>query len=52
LCVFIAPLHADNYRTAVALAELPEQIRGYGHIRNATWPGARAEQPAKGAHVG
>jgi indolepyruvate ferredoxin oxidoreductase len=26
-------LNADNYRTAVALAELPEQIRGYGHIK-------------------
>lgn len=23
----------DNYRTAVALAELPEQIRGYGHVK-------------------
>ena len=26
-------LNADNYRTAVALAELPEQIRGYGHVK-------------------
>ncbi|MBD9414809.1 indolepyruvate ferredoxin oxidoreductase family protein [Pseudomonas sp. PDM16] len=24
----------DNYRTAVALAELPEQIRGYGHVKD------------------
>lgn len=26
-------LNADNYRSAVALAELPEQIRGYGHVK-------------------
>ena len=26
-------INADNYRTAVALAELPEQIRGYGHVK-------------------
>src|SRR5690606_3840469 len=27
-------LKPDNYRTAVALAELPEQIRGYGHVKD------------------
>ena len=27
-------LRADNYHTAVALAELPEQIRGYGHVKD------------------
>ena len=26
-------LTADNYQTAVAIAELPEQIRGYGHVK-------------------
>ncbi len=26
-------LNASNYRSAVALAELPEQIRGYGHVK-------------------
>jgi indolepyruvate ferredoxin oxidoreductase len=26
-------LNAGNYRSAVALAELPEQIRGYGHVK-------------------
>ncbi|NQD93722.1 indolepyruvate ferredoxin oxidoreductase family protein, partial [Pseudomonas sp. CrR25] len=26
-------LNAGNYRTAVALAELPEQLRGYGHVK-------------------
>ena len=29
----LAGLNAGNYRTAVALAELPEQIRGYGHVK-------------------
>lgn len=29
----LAALNADNYRSAVALAELPEQIRGYGHVK-------------------
>lgn len=28
-------LNAGNYRSAVALAELPEQIRGYGHVKDA-----------------
>ena len=28
-------LNADNYRTALTLAELPEQIRGYGHVKEA-----------------
>src|SRR5690606_20897031 len=31
--MLLGELHADNYRTAVALAELPEQIRGYGHVK-------------------
>ncbi|TBV07909.1 indolepyruvate ferredoxin oxidoreductase family protein [Phytopseudomonas dryadis] len=26
-------LDDDNYRVAVAIAELPEQIRGYGHVK-------------------
>ncbi len=26
-------LNAGNYRSALALAELPEQIRGYGHVK-------------------
>jgi indolepyruvate ferredoxin oxidoreductase len=33
LAYLLRELNADNYRTAVALAELPEQIRGYGHIK-------------------
>ena len=26
-------LDASNYETALAIAELPEQIRGYGHVK-------------------
>ena len=29
----LAGLNADNLATAVALAEIPEQIRGFGHIK-------------------
>ena len=28
-----AGLNADNYRTAVELAKLPEKLRGYGHVK-------------------
>ena len=34
----------DNYRTAVALAELPEQIRGYGHVKEAHLHKAKARE--------
>jgi indolepyruvate ferredoxin oxidoreductase len=33
LAYVLKQLSADNYRSAVALAELPEQIRGYGHVK-------------------
>lgn len=33
----------DNYRTAVALAELPEQIRGYGHVKEQALAKAREQ---------
>jgi indolepyruvate ferredoxin oxidoreductase len=36
-------LNADNYRTAVALAELPEQIRGYGHVKEKSLPKVREQ---------
>ena len=36
-------LCADNYRTAVALAELPEQIRGYGHVKEKSLPKVREQ---------
>jgi len=28
-----AGLNADNYPTAVELAQLPEKLRGYGHVK-------------------
>jgi hypothetical protein len=37
---------ATNHETAVALARLPERIRGYGHIKDAGLAAARVE-PAK-----
>uniref|UniRef100_A4XWB5 Pyruvate ferredoxin/flavodoxin oxidoreductase n=1 Tax=Ectopseudomonas mendocina (strain ymp) TaxID=399739 RepID=A4XWB5_ECTM1 len=42
----LAELDAGNYRTAVALAEIPEQIRGYGHVKEAALAKAR-EQAAQ-----
>ncbi|MGK4360978.1 indolepyruvate ferredoxin oxidoreductase family protein [Ectopseudomonas chengduensis] len=39
----LAELKADNYRTAVALAEIPEQIRGYGHVKEAALTKAREQ---------
>jgi indolepyruvate ferredoxin oxidoreductase len=29
----LTQLNADNYPSAVAIAQLPEQIRGYGHVK-------------------
>ena len=37
-------LTATNHDAAVALARLPERIRGYGHIKDASVIAARAEQ--------
>ena len=39
----LGELNAGNYRTAVALAEIPEQIRGYGHVKEATLANAREQ---------
>ncbi|QNH03075.1 indolepyruvate ferredoxin oxidoreductase family protein [Pseudomonas sediminis] len=39
----LAELNADNYRTAVALAEIPEQVRGYGHVKEAALAKAREQ---------
>ena len=39
----LAELNAGNYRTAVALAEIPEQIRGYGHVKEAALAKAREQ---------
>ncbi|MCU9946891.1 indolepyruvate ferredoxin oxidoreductase family protein [Pseudomonas sp. PDM13] len=40
----LAHLRGDNYRVAVALAELPEQIRGYGHVKEAGLAKAREHE--------
>ncbi|MDM9653259.1 indolepyruvate ferredoxin oxidoreductase family protein [Pseudomonas wenzhouensis] len=39
----LAELNTGNYRTAVALAEIPEQIRGYGHVKEAALAKARQQ---------
>jgi indolepyruvate ferredoxin oxidoreductase len=39
----LGELNGDNYRTAVALAEIPEQIRGYGHVKEAALAKARQQ---------
>jgi indolepyruvate ferredoxin oxidoreductase len=40
----LTELNADNYRTAVALAELPEHIRGYGHVKQRSLDKAREQE--------
>ena len=37
-------LNADNHATAVALANLPEQIRGFGHVKEANVATFRTEK--------
>ena len=40
----LAGLNHDNYETAVAIAALPQRIRGYGHIKENSANQARSEQ--------
>jgi indolepyruvate ferredoxin oxidoreductase len=40
----LARLDHDNHRLAVALAELPQQIRGYGHIKEAAIERTKARE--------
>jgi indolepyruvate ferredoxin oxidoreductase len=40
----IASLDADNHAAAVALAALPEKIRGYGHVKARNAQSVKAEQ--------
>jgi indolepyruvate ferredoxin oxidoreductase len=40
----VAGLSAENHATAVALAALPEQIRGYGHVKEANVERVRPRQ--------
>ncbi len=42
----LAGLEPANHETAVALASLPEQIRGFGHVRERYLAGARKRQAA------
>jgi len=42
----LAGLSAENHATAVALATLPEQIRGYGHVKEASVAAAEERQEA------
>ncbi|WP_343349753.1 indolepyruvate ferredoxin oxidoreductase family protein [Pseudomonas sediminis] len=39
----LGELNAGNYHTAVALAEIPEQVRGYGHVKEAALAKAREQ---------
>ena len=39
-------LSAENRETAVALASIPEKIRGYGHIKEKHLADAKAEKAA------
>jgi indolepyruvate ferredoxin oxidoreductase len=42
----LAGLSAENHATAVALAALPEQVRGYGHVKEASVAAAGERQEA------
>ncbi len=44
IAALLTHLRADNYRTAVAIAELPEQIRGYGHVKERALAKAREHE--------
>src|SRR5215470_1478336 len=40
----LAKLHRDNHATAVAIASIPDEIRGYGHIKLRTLKTAKANE--------
>ncbi|MGA9334648.1 MAG: indolepyruvate ferredoxin oxidoreductase family protein [Rudaea sp.] len=42
----IAGLNQDNHLLAVEIASIPEQIRGYGHVKHAHWLKAQARRDA------
>ncbi len=44
LARLIAGLNADNLDLAVAIAELPDSIRGYGHVKDAAYQVAKVER--------
>ena len=42
----VTRLTPDNYHVAVALAALPEKIRGYGHVKERHLAAVQAEEAA------
>jgi indolepyruvate ferredoxin oxidoreductase len=40
----LAQLNADNLATAVAIASIPEDIRGYGHVKERHLQAAKRKQ--------
>ncbi len=40
----VAKLDATNHATAIAIAEIPEQIRGFGHVKEAHLAKAKAKE--------
>lgn len=48
----LGALNADNLDTAVALAEVPAKIRGYGHVKLAGLAGAKQSERMLAARLG
>jgi indolepyruvate ferredoxin oxidoreductase len=46
LTEIVAKLDADNHSSAVALASIPEKIRGYGHVKERSIKVAKGEETA------
>ena len=44
IAVLLAQLNKDNLSAAVAIASIPEEIRGYGHVKDGHLALARARQ--------
>ena len=43
----IGRLSADNHSIAIAIADVPSKIRGYGHVKEAHLAKAKAEEVAR-----
>ena len=46
LAELLAALNSDNHELAVAIAAIPEHIRGFGHVKDAHLEKAKAEEAA------
>ncbi len=46
LSVILSQLHADNHRVAVDVARIPEQIKGFGHVKERNLKAARTQWKA------